>query len=73
MAIMKEVLDELLKDYHGPDDMYGPDGLVKQLSKAFIERVIQAELTEQRGYKRAVQGSTGRGVFGSFSWTRCFF
>jgi hypothetical protein len=27
MAITKEVLDELLKDYHGPDDMYGPDGL----------------------------------------------
>ena len=32
MAITKEVLDELLRDYHGPDDFYGPDGLVKQLS-----------------------------------------
>jgi hypothetical protein len=32
MAITREVLDELLKDCHGPDDFYGPDGLVKQLS-----------------------------------------
>jgi transposase-like protein len=52
MAITKEVLDELMKDYHGPDDMYGPDGLVKQLSKALIERAMQAELTEQLGYEK---------------------
>ena len=31
MAITKEVLDELLKDYRGPDDFYGPDGIIKQL------------------------------------------
>jgi transposase-like protein len=28
---MKEELDELMKGYHGTDDMYGPDGLAKQL------------------------------------------
>jgi transposase-like protein len=64
MAIRKEILDELLKDYHGPDDMYGPDGLVKQLSKALIERVMQAsnqrfELTEQLGYEKSGQGVKG--------------
>ena len=26
MAITKEVLDELLKEYKGPDDFFGPDG-----------------------------------------------
>jgi transposase-like protein len=41
-----------MKDYHGPDDMYGPEGLVKQLSKALIERAMQAELTEQLGYEK---------------------
>jgi hypothetical protein len=46
MAITKEVLDELLKDCHGADDFYGPDGPVKRLSKALIERMMQAELTE---------------------------
>jgi transposase-like protein len=52
MAITKEALDELMKEYHGPDDMYGPDGLVKQLSKALIERAMQAELTGQPGYEK---------------------
>jgi len=56
MAITKEVLDELLKDCHGPDDFYGPDGLVKQLSKALIERMMQAELTEQIGYEKSESG-----------------
>ena len=46
MAISKEILDELLKDYKGPDDITGPDGLLKQLTKAVIERAMQAELTE---------------------------
>ena len=56
MAITKEVLDELLKDCHGPDEFYGPDGLVKQLSKALIERMMQAELTDQLGYKKSEPG-----------------
>jgi hypothetical protein len=34
MAFSKEVLDEILKDYHGAEDFYGPDGIVKQLTKA---------------------------------------
>jgi hypothetical protein len=32
MMITQEVLDELLKDCHEPDDFYGSDGLVKQFS-----------------------------------------
>ena len=56
MAITKEVLDELLKEYKGPDDFYGPDGLIKQLSKALIERAMQAELTEQIGYEKNEAG-----------------
>jgi transposase-like protein len=56
MAITKEVLDELMKGYKGPDDFYGPDGLVKQLSKALIERAMQAELTEQIGYQKNEPG-----------------
>jgi hypothetical protein len=56
MTITKEVLDELLKDCHGPDDFYGHGGLVKQLSKAIIERMMQAELTEQLGYEKNQPG-----------------
>jgi transposase-like protein len=56
MAITKEVLDELLKDSHGPDDFYGPEGIVKQLSKALIGRAMQTELTGHLGYERSDQG-----------------
>jgi transposase-like protein len=52
MAISKEVLDELLKDYKGPDDLTGPDGLLKQLTKALVERAMQAEMTEHLGYEK---------------------
>jgi transposase-like protein len=56
MAISKEILDELLKDYKGPDDITGPDGLLKQLTKALVERAMQAEITEQLGYDKNEKG-----------------
>ena len=59
MAISKEVLDELMKEYKGPDDFYGPDGLIKQLSKAIIERAMQTELTEKLGYEKSTPGEKG--------------
>ena len=52
MAITREILDELLKDYKGPDDITGPGGLLKQLTKAVIERAMQAEMTDQIGYDK---------------------
>jgi transposase-like protein len=61
MAITKEVLDELMKGYKGPDDFYGPEGIIKQLSKALIERAMQAELTEQIGYEKNQSGEKPSG------------
>jgi transposase-like protein len=49
------VLDELMKNYKGPDDITGPDGLLKQLSKALIERAMQAEITDQLGNEKSDQ------------------
>ena len=61
MAITKEALDELLKNCNGPDEFYGPNGLVKQLSKALIERMMQAELTNQLGYEKSESGEKQTG------------
>ena len=52
MAITKEILDELLKDYQKPEDLIGQSGLLQQLSKALIERVLEGELTHQFGYEK---------------------
>jgi putative transposase len=52
MAIRKEILDELLENYKGPDDLIGENGLLKELTKALIETALQAELSESLGYKK---------------------
>jgi putative transposase len=52
MAITKEILDELLKDYQKPEDLLGQRGLLQQLSKALIERVLDGEMTHHLGYEK---------------------
>ena len=52
MAIRKEILDELLKDYQKPEDLLGQSGLLQQLSKALIERVLDGEMTHHLGYEK---------------------
>jgi putative transposase len=52
MEIKKEVLDELIKDYKKPEDLIGETGLLKQLTKALLERAMGAELTQHLGYER---------------------
>jgi putative transposase len=42
MEIKKEVLDELIKDYKKPEDLIGEAGLLKQLTKALLERRVDA-------------------------------
>jgi transposase-like protein len=56
MAFTNEVLDEILKDYHDPDDFYGPVGIMKQLTTALVERTREAELTGHLGYENHDQG-----------------
>jgi putative transposase len=38
MAIKKELIDELLEGYQEPEDVIGENGLLKQLTKALLER-----------------------------------
>src|SRR6266853_2737840 len=52
MEIKKELLDELIKDYRKPEDLIGETGLLKQLTKALIERAMSAELTHHLGYEK---------------------
>ena len=52
MTIRPELLDELLKEYQNPQDLFGENGIIKQLTKGMIERCLQAEMQEQQGYPR---------------------
>jgi len=52
MAIEKDLLDRLLADYKKPDDLIGESGLLKQLTKALLERALEAELTDHLGHEK---------------------
>ena len=76
MEINKEVLDELIKDYKKPEDLIGESGLLKQLTKALMERALSAELTHHLGYEKhdpagyhsgnSRNGATAKTVKGEF-------
>lgn len=52
MAIRKEILDELMRDCKNPEDLIGDQGLLKQLTKALLERAMESELTHELGYEK---------------------
>jgi len=52
MAIDKTLIDQLLTDYKKPEDIIGENGLLKQLTKAILERALQAELTDHLGFEK---------------------
>ena len=52
MAIPKELLDQLIADYKKPEDLIGENGILKQLTKALLERAMQVEITDHLGYPR---------------------
>lgn len=52
MAISNDIIDQLAKNIKTEADLFGSDGLLKQLSKQLIERALAAELTESIGYDK---------------------
>ncbi len=52
MGIDKDVLDRLIAKYQKPEDIVGENGLLKQLTKALVERAMEAELTTHLGYEK---------------------
>ena len=61
MGIDNDLLDKLLKGYQKPEDLIGENGLLKQLTKALVERALNAELTHHLGYDKNDPAGRGRG------------
>jgi putative transposase len=60
MAISDEAIDELLGNTNikTHDDLFGKDGILKQLSKRLMERLLETEMTNHLGYhKHAIAGN----------------
>ena len=65
--IDESVLDELLKGCERPEDLLGDGGLMKDLKKALMQRMLGAELAEHLGYEHGheppiVQSNRRNGV-----------
>ena len=61
MAIDLNLIDKLLADYKKPEDIIGENGLLKQLTKALLERAMQAEMTDHLGYAKHDQAGNNSG------------
>jgi len=57
MTVTNDMLDELIGNAKTQEDLFGNDGVIKDLSKKLIERVLDAEMTHHLGYqKHAAEG-----------------
>src|SRR6516165_2944760 len=61
MALDKELIDKLIEGYQKPEDLIGENGLLKQLTKALLERALEAELTHHLGYEKHDPAGRGSG------------
>ncbi len=49
-TIDPKLVDQLLETYQQPEDLLGENGLLKQLTKALLERALNAEMTHHLGH-----------------------
>jgi putative transposase len=61
MELKAELLDELLQGVKTQGDLAGPDGLLKQITKALVERMLAGELTHHLGYEKHDPAGHGSG------------
>lgn len=52
MKIREEFIDELIKGCATADDVIGDNGVVRELTKRLLERMLNAELTTHLGYEK---------------------
>jgi putative transposase len=52
MEIDTKLIDQLLKGCQKPEDIIGESGVLKQLTKAVLERALSGELTHHLGYEK---------------------
>src|ERR1700737_413718 len=61
MGVDGKLIDELLKGRSTVEEIAGENGLLKQLTKAILERALHAELTTHLGYEKHEVAGHGSG------------
>ena len=70
-VVQPDLIDLLLADYKKPEDLIGENGILKQLTKAIVERALRAELAAHLGHDKheAVANESGNTRNGSSAKT----
>jgi len=61
LDIPKEVLDKLVSRVKTQDDLSGPNGIIRMLYKAIVERALGAELDNHLGFEKSDPAGKGSG------------
>ncbi|SDK24222.1 putative transposase [Methylophilus rhizosphaerae] len=51
-SLPNDLIDGLLGNYKKPEDLIGENGLLKQLTKALVERALEAEMADHLGHDK---------------------
>ena len=59
--IPNELIDALLANHKSPEDMFGKNGIIEQLTKKVVERALEAKMTYHPGHDKhgPVTNATG--------------
>ena len=55
------MIDQLRSEYKKPEDIIGEKDLLKELTKAILERALEAEMTDHLGYEKHDRAGHRRG------------
>ena len=58
-AASSDLIDQLISDYQKPEDLIGEHGLLKHLTKAIVERALQAEMNAHLDHSKTLKGEFG--------------
>jgi transposase-like protein len=58
-----KLIDNLLTDYKTPEEILGENGLLKELTRAVLERAMQAEMSEHLGYEKHEAAGDNTGTY----------
>lgn len=58
MAVKDELIEQLMQNYEKPEDLLGENGLIKELTRALLEKALDGEMTNHLGYpKNSTKGN----------------
>jgi putative transposase len=63
LELREELLDGLLGEVQTSEELFGKDGLLKQLTKGLVERILERELGSHLGYKKHDKVSDKKGNY----------